>query len=116
RALHHLRPSRRRTRPDKRPSVLREPTLDVIDQIGAPTEALDAELPTGLVHSIVDCRPLFDRPVQFIGKIAGHADTRDFSPDPVYAARTKAQKANITEILACRFLEHLQRCWPGNLE
>src|SRR6516165_4049244 len=71
-ALHHFRPLRGCDRPNKRPRMLREATLYVVDEVSAPAETLDPELFTSLVDSIVDRGTIGNRAMQFVGQITRH--------------------------------------------
>jgi hypothetical protein len=46
------------------PSYLREATFDLVDEIGAPAEPLDAEFLASLEYGFVDCRTVFGGSVQ----------------------------------------------------
>jgi hypothetical protein len=50
-------------RGDERPGDLRESPFDVIDEIGSPSQTLDAELLARLVNGVVDLRAVLDRSV-----------------------------------------------------
>ena len=88
--------------------MLREAALDVIDEVSAPAETLDAELFTSLVDSILDLGPIGDWAMQLVGQITRHADAGNLGVDPIDATVAEAEKANVTEVLTCCPFENLQ--------
>ena len=80
----------------------------MIDEIRSPSQALDSELLAGPVDGIVDPRAVFDRSVQLVGEVAGHADAPDLDLGPVDLAVPEAQKADVSQALAGHLLERLQ--------
>src|SRR5262249_50347980 len=107
-ALHHFRPLGVCDCPNKRPRMLREATLYVVDEVSAPAETLDAKLFTSLVDSIVDRGTIGDWAMQFVGQITRHADAGNLGLDPVDATVAEAEKADVTKVLTCCPFEKLQ--------
>src|SRR5277367_5953373 len=68
------------------------------------------------LHGVVNLRPVFDWAVQLVGEVAAHADARDLDLGAVDAALAKAQEADVSQALARRLLERLQRRRPRYLE
>src|SRR5215831_9623724 len=91
-ALHHFRPLGVCDCPNKRPRMLREATLYVVDEVSAPAETLDAKLFTSLVDSIVDRGTIGDWAMQFVGQITRHADAGNLGLDPLMRLLRKRRK------------------------
>jgi len=98
------------------PGDLGEPAFDVVDEVGPPAEAFDAELLAGLVHRVVDRGAVGDGAVQLVREIAGHADPSDFGLDAVDGAVPEAQEADVAQALAGHLLQDVQRGRACDLE
>ena len=56
--------------------MLWEPAFRVVDDVGPPAKALESEILTRLVDGVEDGRAVLEWAPQFIGKGAGHSDSR----------------------------------------
>ncbi len=82
------------------PAHLGEAALDVVDQVGAPAQALDPEVLAGLEHGVIDVRAVLDGTAQLVGQVSGHADAADLhglAGDPRLA---EPQEPDVGEALA----------------
>src|SRR5262245_27953277 len=96
--------------------MLREATLDVIDQIGTPAEPFDAELLPGLIDGLVDGGTVLDGAMQLVGEATGHSDAPDLGPDAVDLGIPEAEEADVVKALAGYIFQNLQRRRAGDLE
>ena len=78
------------------PGHLGKATLNVIHQIGAPPQPLQAKFPPRLIHSVIDGGSIGHRPVKLIGKVAGHPDPANLSRDAVDCRVTETQELNVS--------------------
>ena len=71
----------------------------MVDHVGPPAEALDAEVGPRTDDGVIDLRAVGERAAQLVGKGARHADPADLGRLAVDVRGAEAQEADVAQVL-----------------